>query len=201
MQTLLKLRRSGWKYIVQIVPPLLSRGYHRCITNMFRRTRVFHVILRTIWSQDQHKKIRRTQKHQHEPAVITQSVPFGCHSYCIWLNDITAWKLMSEYHMVFWQGTKEGKAERSGLSFQFPCSHSTCEVSFDRRGIKEFRTDSKREALFGCSLGTTGMGEPCSPQRPEHFQPGFFNESAESRSSKSSSPSLYLWHWNSFAWP
>ena len=41
-------------------------------------------------------------------------------------------------------------------------------------------------------LEVSGTGEAWSPQSPGHFQRGFFNESQESRSSKSSAPSVYL---------
>ena len=41
-------------------------------------------------------------------------------------------------------------------------------------------------------LEVSGTGEAWSPQSPGHFQRGFFKESQESRSSKSSAPSVYL---------
>ena len=41
-------------------------------------------------------------------------------------------------------------------------------------------------------LEVSGTGEAWSPQSPGHFQRFFFKESQESRSSKSSAPSVYL---------
>ena len=41
-------------------------------------------------------------------------------------------------------------------------------------------------------LEVSGTGEAWSPQSPGHFQRGFFKESQESRSSKSSVPSVHL---------
>ena len=178
---------------------------------MFRRTRVFHVILRTIWSQDQHKKMRRTHKHQHEPAVVTQSVPFGCHSYCIWLNDITAWKLMSEYHMVFWQGTKEGRGVVWVFNFRsltrparrasiFEASRNSEQTLRERRCLAShwnwgalskttFRDILYDKIIRTITLVERGWGSPAAHRGPSTSNLGF---SKRARSPDHPSPLLCL---------
>jgi len=107
--------------------------------------------------------------------------------------SITVGRVMSMYHTWFSDeciGRQMSCLSESHFISLLP--HSGSEAGFDLRGIREFLTDSSSEVLFGFSLDATEMGDACRPQSPGHDHIGFFKESAESRSSKPSPPSLYL---------
>ena len=125
-----------------------------------RLSQVYHKYVQTYqgFSCDFENYLISRPKQKDAPDIQTSTWACSHHTVCaIWISQLlylTQWYHSLEIDEWVSHGflTRDKRRQRSGLSFQFPFYHSTCEVSFDLRGIKEFRTDSKREALFGFSL-------------------------------------------------